>query len=479
MARQMMARSATRAEAWNGGLGATGFLAACAALMAALAVQVPMTGPEAIVVAHGQAGLDRAMPIPRLTDLAIWTGALLLPQEIALRGPFVLATVSCGVVMYRLALRAGVGPIAACLSLAWCFSSAMVLAGGVLTGAGPLAMLAVTISVWAVLRLVKRDKTEDWGLVWATTSLAVYAAPALVPMLGGIAVAPLVVPPVRRWLLRPGFWIVLSTPLFLLLPAAQINGSPDLARLWPVIHGEIAVSGGHWMVMVLATPALICAVVFGIVLGPGSPRINPERALLWLLALGGVAGTMAAGAPLELAMALMPILCILGADAVLSRQGRLATWLAEHTLPMSVALMLVGLVLWATSAPILTHRLPALRDGAGWTRIAVEIEALAAQNDVQWVVTDRAEDAAMLSRAFLRPLPALAIGITNGDLVDCSRPGMYLALGTDTNRVMQQFRGFRNLEPVTRLQDGQPLQVYGLYHVDGPVVPGICRLSDQ
>jgi len=408
-------------------------------MMAALSLHLPLTGTEAQILGRAQFGATADTPIPQFHDLAAALGGLLLPDAFALRGPFVVSMMLGGLALIRISAKVGVGTHAANLGLAWGFTTVLVLGGGALAGPGPLGFLTLSAFTLAVLRLAATDQKADWIVLWGATVLMVYAIPELATAVVAVAMAPVLLRPCRRWLLRPGYWATLGSATLLVIPSAQIAG---IDVIWPAISLQAGIGWQTLWLVFAASPLVLSAMIYGLLAGPGVPSQNPPRTLVYLICLGCTVSLIASGVKPALLLAMFPLMAIPGADAVLRAGTRMGDLIANLTLPLSVAGLLTLLVLEIAPGAPFWARFAPLPSAQGWVGMAYEVDALADQNGVGWIAVDRPGDAVQLQRSLPRRLPIIVIGHAPVALVDCAKPGLFLGdvNGPSLQMVFDQYR---------------------------------------
>ncbi len=473
MARHLTASLGAMTPAHAGVLSALGFLAACAAIMIAMAMQLPVTGPEAAY--HGRLihGPSPDAPAGQITDLVLQLGLMSWPDTLNGRFPFIAATLIGGLLQLHLSRAISAGPVAGNMALAWTFTSVLILIGGGLVGPGPLGLLFMTGFATTLTRLLAHETTLRWFTTWLFSVLLIATLPEMLPVAVAILAAPILVRQCRIWLLRPWFWAIPGTAGLLLMTSAGMN---DVHPLWPLARLQLP-AGTDLVVLSLATvPLLLAAAIACLTAGLGRAPINPARSLCWLLALGSILAILATGLKPSLLIACLPLLTVLGADVTLSSGRPVAAWLVDHALAFSVAVLITGLVLWASSANVLFQRVPSLKQSVGWTSLAMQVEALGVQNDVKWVAVDRYRDAKFLADTLPSATTIVVLGARNPIKADCASNGIYVSHdATKAPRV--EFRSYRTLMNVTRVFRNSAVGTHGLAIVSQPLDPSFCRVS--
>ena len=91
------------------------------------------------------------------------------------------------------------------------------------------------------------------------------------------------------------------------------------------------------------------------------------------------------------------------------------------------------------------------KQSAGWKGVALEIEALATQNDVRWIAVDTPRDAFYIWTSTRTSLPILVVGGPMRSEIDCNTNGLYAAQHVTHPNFL---KAIRHLMPVNRLSNG-------------------------
>ena len=448
MARQISMYLQSETPAKTGVSASLGFLVSCAIIMASLAVRLPFSGSEAALLGHSLFGGPDGANAPPMIQLSLWIGNSVFPPIMATRGPFVVATILAGLTTLMVARRMGCGPYVSNLGLAWGFSSLLILGGGARVGQGPIGMLALCVFCLSVLRLLTKPSTAQWVLVGCAQVIMILAIPELAPACLAIAMAPVLIRTCRRWPTQLGFWATLGTAVVLIIPAANLNG---ITILWPAISLRAPITLTTAFLLFAISPLLWIAIVRCFAVSQWRPNAEPSKTIVLLIVLGCSVSFIASGLKADVLMACVPLFALAAANAVLAQDTRIDHFLADHTLPLSATTALTVLIYCMSAGTTALHQWPLFKQSAGWKSVALEIEALATQNEVGWIAVDTPQDAFYLWTNTRTSLPIGVAGGSMGPELECTAGGLYVGQYAMKPDFLETGR---RLMPVNRFSNG-------------------------
>ncbi|MCK0208040.1 glycosyltransferase family 39 protein [Starkeya koreensis] len=469
----------------SGGRLALAVIAALLAWRLVLAASVPLVPDEAYYALWAQGLSAGYYDHPPMIAFFIRAGQMLAGDTaLGVRLACVLSVVPASYFVWRAAAllledeRAG--PLAAVVFNATIFGFlGMTLA----TPDAPLALFSAAM-VYCAASLLREPSPPLWLALGVATGLAMLSKYSGAMLGGGVGLAVLAVPELRRQLLRPWPWLALGLAILVFLPNLVWNaahGWETFAKQGGRITAHAALRPGYVVEFVgsqvgLATPLVFVFAVAGLLPRAAGAFRAPGGRRLVLVALfvplayffvhalrSRVEGNWVGF--------LYPLVAIAAAAGMLAVEPVPRRWvdgLRRATVPLALVFVLALGVHALAPLPGLGGRDPIARMTRGWPDFAAEVEALRVRTGAGLILTDNYQLAAMLGRELpgvtveqlderaryrFQNLPPLAERKGTALIVSGYRPEPYLEilLGplNPVGALTRRFRG-HDIKPLVR-----------------------------